>query len=267
MKTINYAGNSTKTGVYIIKNTINNRVYIGSTKRAFHARKVKHLKALEANTHFNIFLQSDWNKYGKDAFIFEVAVICDASECEKFENAFIQRYQSNIRRFGYNIADVAGYGAGYHISEEALKRRSIRKKGLAHIKDGLTSSERGLNKRINVYTIDGEFLFEAPSAVWLANRMRWGRHNMSTVLSHRKLLLNNHIILFANDTLSAADMDFVKRKTCKKLVNILGMDGRIIHSAITIREASEILKCKEPEIYMCCSGRRSRIGKLVTKYV
>jgi len=98
MKTINYAGNSTKTGVYIIKNTINNRVYIGSTKRAFHARKVKHLKALEANTHFNIFLQSDWNKYGKDAFIFEVAVICDASECEKFENAFIQRYQSNIRR-------------------------------------------------------------------------------------------------------------------------------------------------------------------------
>lgn len=267
MNTVNYKGNSTKTGVYIIKNTINNRVYVGSTKRAFHTRKTKHLGPLNRGTHFNIFLQSDWNRYGEDAFVFEIVMICSTEECERYEDVFIHQYKSNIRRFGYNIADIAGYNAGYHLSEEVSKRASDRKRKLAHTKDGLISNERGLNKRVNIYNVSGELLMEAPSAKWIHENMGWSRGHMSAILSNRRLLINNHIILFANDNLSEADMEFVKKKTYRRLVNIEDMDGTIIYSAITVKEAAEILYCKQSEVHMCCSGRRSRIRKFITKYV
>lgn len=58
-------------GIYIITNTINKKQYIGSSTD-IRIRWGNHLKGLKNNKHKNIALQSDYNKYGKDAFIFEI---------------------------------------------------------------------------------------------------------------------------------------------------------------------------------------------------
>lgn len=62
---------TTVPGIYKITNTTNNKFYIGSsiniTKRWW-----AHRKNLRLQTHCNSHLQSAWNKYGEEVFLFEV---------------------------------------------------------------------------------------------------------------------------------------------------------------------------------------------------
>ena len=267
MKTKNYIGNSTKTGVYVIKNNVNNKVYVGSTKSSFHSRKTKHLTALRCGSHFNRHLQAAWDKYGEGSFVFEIMVMCPSSECEWYESVLIKKYQSYLRAHGYNIADTVGYRIGYTLSVKSNAIKSAHKKNIAHTKDGLTNRERGLNKKILMYTIDGELILEAPSGKWLSDYTGWGRPRISNILSNRRLVINNHIIIFANDHLTRDDISRAKCMVQRRLVNIFNMNGDLIYSKKLVKEAAEILNCKDAEIRMCCLGYRARIGKFITKYI
>ena len=55
------------TGIYMIKNTINNKKYIGSSVNIAH-RKCTHFRELCSGIHSNEHLQSAFNKYGKENF-------------------------------------------------------------------------------------------------------------------------------------------------------------------------------------------------------
>lgn len=145
--------------------------------------------------------------------------------------------------------------------------KSIYKKNIANNKDGLMNAERGLNKRILMYTISGDFILEAPSGKWLSNHTGWGRPRISHILSNRKLVINNHIIIFANDRLTEDDISYAKKVTQKRMVDISDLNNNVLYSGILVKEAAKILNCKDAEIRMCCLGRRARIGKFITKYV
>lgn len=56
-------------GIYAIKNTVNGKIYIGSTNN-YTRRKWEHLARLRSDNHGNEYLQRSWNKYGEDAFEF-----------------------------------------------------------------------------------------------------------------------------------------------------------------------------------------------------
>lgn len=57
-------------GVYQIKNTQNEKIFIGSTKNFKTLNGVKF--TLEAGTHTNKELQEEWNHFGSDAFSIDV---------------------------------------------------------------------------------------------------------------------------------------------------------------------------------------------------
>jgi group I intron endonuclease len=57
--------------VYQIRNLVNDKFYIGSTHKPLQRRIHEHLTKLRANYHNNKHLQSAWNKYGEENFIFE----------------------------------------------------------------------------------------------------------------------------------------------------------------------------------------------------
>lgn len=57
--------------IYKIICKVNNRLYIGQTKR-FTIRKREHINDLKANRHSNVYLQEDFNKYGMSEFTFEI---------------------------------------------------------------------------------------------------------------------------------------------------------------------------------------------------
>ena len=81
METV-YNGNSLKSGVYKITNKINGKVYIGSAKE-FKERYKGHLSSLRNNKHCNKHLQASFNKYGENAFVFEVIEVVDGTKLDR----------------------------------------------------------------------------------------------------------------------------------------------------------------------------------------
>lgn len=56
-----------KSGIYKIKNQVNDKFYIGSSEK-IQSRFSSHKCNLRKNKHKNKHLQSSWNKHGGDAY-------------------------------------------------------------------------------------------------------------------------------------------------------------------------------------------------------
>lgn len=63
-----------KFGIYSIINTVNGKVYIGSTTSSYYDRIRRHLNQLEKGKN-NASLQCDWDLYGPDVFIWRIEKI------------------------------------------------------------------------------------------------------------------------------------------------------------------------------------------------
>ena len=98
-------------GIYIIKNTINDKVYIGSAvciKQRFIGHK-NQFKKQEHNDRFQNFV----NKYGFNTLIFEIIEYVDNVEkLIEREQYWIDYYESWKSKKGFNICKTAGSTLG-----------------------------------------------------------------------------------------------------------------------------------------------------------
>lgn len=109
------------TGVYCIKNKINNKVYVGSSSVSLFIRLRVHKGDLRRNKHPNRHLQSAWNKYGEKAFEFGVILRCRPENCIVFEQHYIDKLKACNDGFGYNIRLKADSNLGIKLSGKALE--------------------------------------------------------------------------------------------------------------------------------------------------
>lgn len=85
--------------IYIIKNTINEKVYIGQTSISAEERFKSHLKLLQSNSKQLIYKAI--KKYGKDKFYIETLQTCLLDELDEKEEFWIEKYKSFGK--GYNL--------------------------------------------------------------------------------------------------------------------------------------------------------------------
>ena len=97
------AGEIVKGTIYKITNQKNGLVYIGQTVQTFKRRMRSHISHLQAGTHHNELLQRAYNKYGIDAFSFEIVETCDKDILDERERYWIKFYDSTNRSRGYNF--------------------------------------------------------------------------------------------------------------------------------------------------------------------
>lgn len=91
------------TGVYIIKNKITNKFYVGHSidiNKRFNAHK----SYLKRGIHYCVYLQRSWNKYGEDNFEF---IIIKDSLSEEESIILEQYYIDNFKAHIYNTGDYA----------------------------------------------------------------------------------------------------------------------------------------------------------------
>lgn len=90
----------TEAGVYQIKNTQNEKVWIASTMNLKTMNGKKFM--LQQGSHPNQLLQKDWNEWGEDAFVFEVLEVLEKKDdpffdapdaLEKLEQKWVEKLQ------------------------------------------------------------------------------------------------------------------------------------------------------------------------------
>ena len=92
-----------KFGIYSITNIINNKIYIGSTAKSFDSRWKKHITNLKNGGHASHHLQSSWNKYGEDNFVFKIEEVVGSLEnLLNLERDYITKYDSYNNGFNEN---------------------------------------------------------------------------------------------------------------------------------------------------------------------
>ena len=123
-----YGVKTENSGIYLIKNIKNGKVYIGSAKRLVE-RLSNHIHSLKNNKHHSIHLQNAWNKYGESSFVCGVMeVINDENMLTTFEQKYMDQYKSYNQNFGYNIAPTANSNLGCKHTK-GRKEKSIRMSG------------------------------------------------------------------------------------------------------------------------------------------
>ena len=104
-------------GVYEIRNTLNNKVYIGSSIN-INKRLNAHKNHLKRGAHGSVHLQASWNKYGANAFQFKRLIVCAEKDILFYEQRIMDGYKANQPKFGYNKRIVVETCAGTKLSDE-----------------------------------------------------------------------------------------------------------------------------------------------------
>lgn len=143
-------GDDMKSGIYIIKNLDNGKIYVGQSldvKRRMRDHKYK----LDKGTHGNRFLQRAYNSGQR--FSFEVYLYCSEDELDDNEINAIKKFNSSNNKYGYNLE--LGGNDNRKVSEyvRALKRGAnnpMYGKNLSEKhRNAIRESNRGTNSKLN----------------------------------------------------------------------------------------------------------------------
>lgn len=92
-------------GIYQIRNIVNNKCYVGSSKD-INSRLNQHKRNLKQEKHCNIALQRAWDKYGEDCFRFEALAYLELEDIRVTEQRLID-YHKSRKNTSYNISTSA----------------------------------------------------------------------------------------------------------------------------------------------------------------
>ncbi len=110
-------------GIYRIWHMATNKSYIGSAVDV-SARLGSHLRMLNRKSHHSVKLQRAWDKYGEEAFSFNVVEVVESKEkLIEREQHWIDEF--NASRLGYNISPTAGSILGHKFSDESKRKMGL----------------------------------------------------------------------------------------------------------------------------------------------
>jgi group I intron endonuclease len=114
--------------IYRITNMINNKYYIGSAE-SFARREWQHRNDLKRQVHKNPHLQASWNKYGGDAFVFEILEeIPEGKSTFEVENTYLHTHVGRAECYNINT-DAIGMRTGILMSEASKQKLSVNRTG------------------------------------------------------------------------------------------------------------------------------------------
>lgn len=125
--------------IYIIRNTVNNKVYIGQTKVSVDQRWKEHLRHDQYGTQV---INRAMKKYGVDKFYVETLEICSIQLLDSREIFYIDLFDSTNKSKGYNVS-IGG-------STPRFKRKIL---STANLIDLYVNKKFSLEKIANKYAV------------------------------------------------------------------------------------------------------------------
>lgn len=237
-------------GIYMIKNSINNKIYIGKSVD-INKRWRDHRIALCDNSHYNEYLQRAWNKYGSDSFEFSIIEECQADELNELEIYYIvECYKSYDPNFGYNLTKG---GDGVIPTDVVRKKMSDAQKKLCQDPEHIRRmSEVQIGKRASDET--KKKMSDSQKRKWedLEYRKKMSEIRVGTVLSDetkKKIGLANKGKKFPER--SGGKNHMARAVFCIELNMVFD----------AIKDAERFTGAKSGNIIKCCNGDRQSAGK------
>jgi group I intron endonuclease len=119
--------------VYLIRNKLNGKVYVGKTSKDLAVRWKEHLSCRNRIDQKRSHLYAAMRKYGPENF--EIQPIVEAltsAELNRLEQLYIQTFNSRDNRSGYNRSSGGDGGplfGGHRHSEAAKEKMRIKRRG------------------------------------------------------------------------------------------------------------------------------------------
>ena len=234
-----------KQGVYIIRNNVNGKFYIGSSIE-IPTRWNFHVWQLDKDTHGNRHLQNAWNKYGKKNFAFSIVENCKAEDTITREQFYLDTLQPYRRNIGYNLCPVAAGGNG--IIKPVIQY-----------------------DRLGNYVAVFDSMSEAAKAAGLNNMQ-----SISDVVNGRLPSCFGYIWRLQDDNKIPQKIDTPYKQSSTGGILPLGkselvqytMDGKFICTYNTINDAAQAIGCSISSITQCLSRKRpSGAGYIWHNYI
>jgi group I intron endonuclease len=121
---------NTKSGIYCISNTLDERIYIGSAVR-LRERYRSHKCRLRKGNHNSIILQRFYDKHGADKLIFSLIELC-----EKDDLITREQYHLDTLKPAFNIRKEADRNTGIKRRPETIAQKSLSMKAWAQTTQG-----------------------------------------------------------------------------------------------------------------------------------
>jgi hypothetical protein len=102
--------------IYMIKNIVNNKCYIGqSVEKDINTRWKSHKRNININTNKSSPLYSAFRKYGLDKFEFKIICICFDDACDNLEIEYYNKFKTFIENLS-----IQGYTNGILILKSSI---------------------------------------------------------------------------------------------------------------------------------------------------
>jgi len=211
-------------GIYQIKNTINNKFYIGSAKN-LNVRKARHFSSLKNCRHENIYLQRSYNKHGECFFVFNIMEYCE----EKYLLEREQYYLDLLKPFypnGYNIGINSSGG-------DNLTLNPNRKNIIEKIKNTVTKKIKSMTKdeRVAKWGMFGEnnpnfgnkWSNESRKKLSVFQKELWKNNSYKNMMIEK---FKGKTKTYFNRDISGKNNPFFGKKHTKETIKILSEKGR-----------------------------------------
>jgi len=233
-----------KIGIYCIENKINKKKYIGSSKNVYK-RKNRHFSELRNLRHKNNKLQSSYNKYGEDNFMFYVLEFIENED----ELIIKEQYYINSIKPDYNINLIANSSLGVRRSEETKEKIRQANIGLKHPewRNKIKSESQGGENH------------------WTKKKV-FSKESKQKMSDSQKKLHQDGYVHPRKGVKESNDIIENKRIRTSKPIKQFTLDGILVEEFSSAKEAKEKYGYHPMYISQCCNLKRKKYKGYVWRF-
>ncbi|MCK9445976.1 GIY-YIG nuclease family protein [bacterium] len=242
-------------GIYKIKNKINNKCYIGSAINIL-GRFATHKSSLNKNKHHSYYLQQSWNKYGIEFFIFEILEYCE-------KNILLEReqYYMDLLNPEYNMCKIAGSCLGIKGTPESNLKKSIN-----HAFKGKYGKEHPSSKPVFQYEQNGNFVKKWENPVQIQNELHFDSGNIRKSIKNRWVFYNYFwSYAFLGDIYNGVPKRRDRSKTRKPIIQY-DLNNNFIKEWDSAKSATTYLGKRDGSLSCCLKNKVKKMYGYIWKY-